>query len=654
MIIFLFPTVFASFISSSTVQSCTNDGTSPLNCSQKLVISMSVENLQANGTETLEATLTSVNLNSTEQNLAYPIKISIQKSRVRARYAINYIQDFNNQAKELLIAKSVFDCDDGAESQNPTCGWKYDESKKKIWDSQGYCCNCNFEDFLGINQGSYERGYACQAFNLGKKSATAFCLVWDDLWYSAYEITQYQITYEIIVTITSATKEGKYTSVPYTLSPSYPLISTPNVMLKIIGDFSPISPPPSFDSKILFTASKPISNYRVLVGSPFWIIADRSMVTFDGSECNKIGTSYTGFRSQGNKCSMPVNSCFSNQLEDLYQEDIKRQSNNQTPLYFITRYGNFTMVKETNTKYLELQLTGTYSSLITLTMQADNLKLITTVSKGVIDYAEINNFEAATLDGTLAAQVTNVGNIVSNFILSFDCSQGVSPIAAYPLSLRVLESTQIISKVTVEYENAKEYYCNLTLVNSIGEITDVKSVNFNTSDRHTDQGSQGGKGNRPDGETDVSKDEEDLTCDDYCPSWYDVPCFIVKSCWSRILGFIGIILTIIIVFIALKVIIRRYGICFQKCCVVKNSENTQRNSPVNILSQHDESGQKCFFNSDQGFSNLSANKPASLKGRLISNQKNQYFLSDSGKKYLLSSSQIIKHISSVPEHEVIK
>lgn len=655
MIFLLIPCATASFISSSTVQSCTNDGILPLNCSQKLVVSMSVENLQADGTETLEATLKSVQVNNTEVNLRYPVKISIQKSRVKARYLLNYIQDFNNQAKELLIAKSVFDCEDGAESKNPTCGWKYDEKKERIWDSQGYCCKCNIEDFLGINQDSYERGYACKAFNLGKGSATAFCLVWDDLWYSAYEILQYQIAYEIIVTITSASNDGTYSSKSYTLSPSTPTVSTPKILLKIIGDFSPISPPATFDSKILFTPSKPASHFRVLVGSPYWLVIDKSKVTFDGTECNKIGTSYTGFRSQANKCTMPINSCFGSQLEDIHKEDLNRQSNSQTPLFLLSRYGNFSIVNEVNKRYLEQQLTGTYSSLITLTMEADELKFITTVSKGTIDYAEINNFEAATLDGTLIAQITNIGNIVSNYVLNTKCSQGVSPIPAYPLSLKVLESVQVILKVAVEYEDGKNYFCNLTLVNSIGGTDDEKVVYFNTSDRHTDQGTQGGDGKRPDGETaENNKENKDLGCDDYCPGWYDVPCFVVKSCWTRVLGFIGIVILFVIVIIVVKVMIRRYGICLQRCCKLETPSINEKDSSKTQEFQVDGSGQACYFNSNKGISKLGIDKPCSLKGHLFITDSGQYFHSISGIKFKLTSSQVISHISPVPQYNLIQ
>ena len=654
MFLFIVIPVYSTFISSSSVESCLNTGDSSLQCTKKLSISMAIENLQANGTETLEATLKSVLINNTQTNLIRPIKITVQKSQVKARYPLNYLQDFNNKANELLVAKSVFDCKDGAESDNPTCGWKYDEFKNRIWDSQGYCCKCNFEDFIGVNDGSYERGYSCKAFNLGSGSATAFCLVWDDLWYSSYEIMQYSIHYQIIISITLPDSSGNYKTKQYLLSPSIPMINTEDVIAKLVGDFAPASPPPNFESKVLFTPSKPASHLRVLVGSPYWMAIDRNLVSFNGAECNKVGTSYTGFRGQANKCEMPVNSCFSNQLDDLHMEYVKREAQNQKPLHFISRFGKFALVKDVNTRFLEYELLGSYSSLITLSLNADDLRFITTVSKGAIDFAEINNFEASTLDGTLLCQVSNIGNIVADFNLAFNCTEGVNPINAVPLSLNVLQTKQITTKVSVQYEKGKEYSCSLALINSIGEICDTEIVKFNTTDRHTDQGTQGGGGNRPKGQTGIKKDDSNLSCDDYCPSWYDIPCFVVKSCWKKFFGFIGIIISIIVIVIISKVIMRKYGICCYKCCKLPSIQEKVHQNVLEISNEEpstcEESGQSCFFNSPTGFDSLHIHKPCSLKGKLVTTRSGSYFISTFGKRFFLNNRQIIRYISSLAEY----
>ena len=245
---------------------------------------------------------------------------------------------------------------------------------------------------------------------------------------------------------------------------------------------------------------------------------DRSEITFDGSECNKVGTSYTGFNGQANKCNMQVSSCFQNQLYDLHKKDIQRLANNQQPLHFMSRYGKFSTVTYSNEKYLEMELTGTFASMITVELNADSLKFITTVSKGVIDFAEITNFEALTLNGVLVVQITNVGNIVASFKLSVFCSPGVSPVPEQPVSLGVMETKQTSFQITVINELEAGYKCNVTLYNSIGKVSDVKPVFFNTTDRSTNLGTEGGYGNRPSGTSGSNNTKVNLSCAEYCPS----------------------------------------------------------------------------------------------------------------------------------------
>ena len=669
MLIFLFlEYVYSSFISSSTLDSCLNTGNTTFTCQNKLVVTLSIENNQISGAESLEATITSVSSDNSTSTLLYPLKIALQKSAVTARYPLNYLQDFNNKAQELLIASTIFNCDDGAESTNPTCGWKYDDQGNRIWDSQGYCCTCDLEDFLGINSGNYERGFACEAFNLGSGSSTAFCLVWDSLWYSSYQILQYQISYTISIQITTPDINGNYTTETYSLSPSVREIDTPNALLTLIGDFSPSSPPPTFDSAVLFTASRPPSHYMVQVGSPYWMAIDTSMISFDGTQCNKVGTSYTGFNGQPNKCNSLVGSCFGNQLDDLHSTDTQRQSNNERPLYFISRYGNFSMIQDPNTRYLELQLTGSYPSMITLELDADSLQFITSVSKGVIDYANITNFQSLTLDGTLIAQISNIGNVAAEFSLSILCSSGVSPISAQPVSLGIMQSKTLSFNVYVISNSGGDYTCNATLYNSIGQVTDVKAVYFNTTATQTNQGSEGGTGNTPNGATSNNKTNDIFSCSDYCPEWYNVPCFLVQSCWSSILTFFGIIIVLVVVLILIKFIIRKYGICCQKCCPSKRSRRstprrdessgrTSRNidNRRNEISQQSTREKKIYYlNSVNGCPSMKISSPISIQGTLNKKSGQYQFVTFQGKVITLSKIDVKKYISLNPKYKVLE
>lgn len=64
------------------------------------------------------------------------------------------------------------------------------------------------------------------------------------------------------------------------------------MVASLIGDFSPLSPPETFESMYLMKPSIPITNARVLEGSKVWMMVPQNMVTLDGTQCNKIGVAY--------------------------------------------------------------------------------------------------------------------------------------------------------------------------------------------------------------------------------------------------------------------------------------------------------------------------------------------------------------------------
>ena len=64
------------------------------------------------------------------------------------------------------------------------------------------------------------------------------------------------------------------------------------------------------------------------------------MVSFNGDECNKIGTSYEAFNNQpGDACSQPLASCLSNQISNLYEEDMKQIQQGSEPDFILKRFG---------------------------------------------------------------------------------------------------------------------------------------------------------------------------------------------------------------------------------------------------------------------------------------------------------------------------
>ena len=56
-------------------------------------------------------------------------------------------------------------------------------------------------------------------------------------------------------------------------------------------------------------------------GPSDWLIVDKHVVDLGGKTCNKIGSSFTAFRTQENACSQDQQSCLHNQPLDLWTDD---------------------------------------------------------------------------------------------------------------------------------------------------------------------------------------------------------------------------------------------------------------------------------------------------------------------------------------------
>ncbi len=50
-------------------------------------------------------------------------------------------------------------------------------------------------------------------------------------------------------------------------------------------------------------------------------MVDKEQVSFTGTECGKIGTSFQAFQTQASACNSPVGSCLENQIKDLIDQD---------------------------------------------------------------------------------------------------------------------------------------------------------------------------------------------------------------------------------------------------------------------------------------------------------------------------------------------
>jgi hypothetical protein len=64
------------------------------------------------------------------------------------------------------------------------------------------------------------------------------------------------------------------------------------------------------------------------------LVVEREQVTMSGGDCDKIGTAYRAFQTQGSACNVPVDSCLTSQIKDVIKQDTARAD----PLYMFKRY----------------------------------------------------------------------------------------------------------------------------------------------------------------------------------------------------------------------------------------------------------------------------------------------------------------------------
>lgn len=95
--------------------------------------------------------------------------------------------------------------------------------------------------------------------------------------------------------------------------------------------------PDSLENKILLMPTSPDTNFMVKDSQgQFDMIVEREMVSFNGDECNKIGTSYEAFNNQpGDACEQPLASCLQNQISDLYEGDMRDLQEGKDPRFVL-------------------------------------------------------------------------------------------------------------------------------------------------------------------------------------------------------------------------------------------------------------------------------------------------------------------------------
>jgi hypothetical protein len=559
-------------ISKSDLEKCVQTNTtSSLNCTNKLVVTLSVENGKMGDTDYMEAFISEATSDNNLKRLKNPYKITVSKTPVYAEYPVTYVQDFNYRPTEQIIQSDVFSCRDGDLSPDPTCGWVYNNSTIVEY-SQGFCCKCDFSQILGIDTTTRSRGSSCSIFNLGSGSATAHCLRFDKLWFSAYEIKKYRINYNIDISITKKEEKNgteEFVTRSISISPSNSIAKYRDMIAYLVGDFSPPSPPEDYSIYYLTIPTHPHTHPMVREGILNWMLIPKLFFCLDGREFDKIGISYYAFRSHSG-CQMRVGDCLKNQIYDFYLSDIKAILGGKRSKYIISQDETKEFVYSNNTnKIFSYKLNGMFNTLITLEIVADNIRYVTNVSVGKIDYMIISNFESISNDGLMETQITNTGDLTAKFYVSFNCTEYILPILSLEIFLSAYETKIIKTSIFNLNSDFRQHMCTCILKDALIEINDKFTVIFNTT--KTEQVNtqnpdlsnlEPDNSNKPIVENPTDSIYKDLKCPEVCPEFFGFVCFVAHSCWAFMARTLGVIVLIIALLLILIKFIKN-GCCWK-------------------------------------------------------------------------------------------
>lgn len=368
-------------------------------------------------------------------------------------------------------------CQAGHNDPNPTCGWVFNEKNEKIPYSQGFCCKCN-----GIfSDENVRSGSSCGMFEF---SSSAHCMKPSNVWYSVNNILPGILNIQISIEIKQDDRR-----LEFILSPSIPQQFIPKgnqspftVQATILGQLESLYRIPTFESNYALVPIEPTDDIYVKDRNKYTAIVPKSFVSLTGDECDKIGVSYMTFYSQSQKCNVVATSCLRNQICDLLESDTKRLSQGNRAMYFIGADQNTKIISKDNKEYLVYPITeGTQNTLITLEVDAGDIRVISNLSPGKIVEVFVHQFESLSGSGKMEIIIENLGSLKTSKIITAQCSENIHDIVPKQFIMEKKSITTIVLDLNTRTSNAEKHTCTIQLINEQSQIEDTSTISFNTT-----------------------------------------------------------------------------------------------------------------------------------------------------------------------------
>nr|CCC94129.1 conserved hypothetical protein [Trypanosoma congolense IL3000] len=548
-VVYYSPITEGAIVASSSVEHCERDGrTETFPCERKLVVTLSVDSEQTAGAEEvifLREALDKTGNRKEKRVFVEPIRLVTIKSAVHYRYPVYYVQNFNAKPYEQQLTTTAMEwCKDYNESASPTCGLARDSSGRVIPYSQGFCCSCGACELSGICRPKSRGASKCSIIgNTGKAS----CLRFGNMWYSGYNIGRGTVWYRLQVGLTTqgaVSGDGVVKPNQHMLSLGPDTITASSaefgVSARLIGDFAPSEMPLDLTNKMLFAPAVPRTHERVRAGHNEWIFLDKHLVSVHGRECNRVGVSYEGFATQGGRCSALPGACLANQLDDYRGLDLKSESEGRKGHYMARFFGEFKTDSHSNSSAprITYQTRNSLATMVTITILADKLKFVLSVSPGTIVNVTVSGTNVASYSrgNTVTINVLNTGDVEAQYTVGVgNCTIDAHPMVAQVAFIPPLHSVQRnFSLVSQSDSLVEKASCTASLQNARGDVVDTYTFYFDVKPVGWTNGSQGGEVPGGSGVSKVAKAESQC---EQC-RWYNLLCFLIFGCWWQPLLFV--------------------------------------------------------------------------------------------------------------------
>ena len=321
----LFAVCFGGVLAKSEIELCTSTSTpdsTTETCTEKLYLLLSLTTWG----EPVRIRITETTVGDGVEVLDPPLEITIS-AHGGLYYHLQDLTTVYSEVRESVRYHPIASCELQDPQTNPATG-------EKLLHSEGFCCSCSISETLGFTSKPRRGNPSCSLLD---SAGTSHWISFSGDAYKLSEVKGYTKGLRIQM-------EGKQGDKTVFSGSSYDFgasVKSSNI-LDVVTELVNVD--------LIDETTFPQSGYIAhnTQNTEEWLSLPYGMVTLDGSECDKVGTSYSGFYSQGERCYRPLESCLNNQVGALIAEDRRRVEQGAAPLYkgdkeWVSGYAGFAL-----------------------------------------------------------------------------------------------------------------------------------------------------------------------------------------------------------------------------------------------------------------------------------------------------------------------